>query len=778
MRIIFLFVFIISGTVSVSQGQIWNASWIEAPETNPHEYGVYDFLKTFVNVDPGANFEVAVSADNRYILYINDIQVSSGPARSDLYHWKYHRINLKPYLKPGRNTIRARVWNFGSYSPEAQISYRTAFILEGLTPVAKILNTNSSWRCRKDERYQPLLPDLIYTYYAAGPGDYVNFRTTINNDTSKWSKANVIAKGVPKGAFDWSTGWMLVENKLPEMESLPLSSPVIIQTDINGQKVDNLQSLENLIIKPNSTLQILLDQQQLVNGFPAISISGGKEAIVSMRYAEALYKMEGTNDWKSERSKGNRNEISGKRFVGTADAFECNGDFLSFSPLVWRTWRYLHLEIKTGSQPLTIHSFSAKSIGYPFQRNTTFTSNNPHHQQLLDVGWHTARLCAVETYMDCPYYEQLQYAGDTRIQGLVSFYMGADDRLWRNAIEQINYSRLAEGLTLSRFPTRNHQEIPPFSLIWILMVHDYWWYRPDHVFVEKQLQGVRDVLQFFNGLQDSNGSLTNVPYWNFVDWAEGPDWNAGIPPMGEGKSALLDMQLLMALQAAAALEGSVGKKANETLYLAAALKLKSTIRSLYLDRETGLFKDTPSGKTRSQHAQALAIISGTATKSEYETLSNAILHNEKLTKATIYFKFYIHQALTMAGKGNLYEDLLNDWEIQLQNGLTTWAEISDVNNARSDCHAWGSSPNIEFIRTVAGINSNAPGFNSILIKPHPGNLTSIEASMPHSLGVIQVQMKKNKSWNFQINLPSGLNGTFEWNGKSFPLKGGKNEFTF
>jgi len=52
------------------------------------------------------------------------------------------------------------------------------------------------------------------------------------------------------------------------------------------------------------------------------------------------------------------------------------------------------------------------------------------------VGWRTARLCAHETYMDCPYYEQLQYVGDTRVQCLVSLFDSGDARLMRNAIEQ------------------------------------------------------------------------------------------------------------------------------------------------------------------------------------------------------------------------------------------------------------------------------------------------------------------------------------------------------
>ena len=53
------------------------------------------------------------------------------------------------------------------------------------------------------------------------------------------------------------------------------------------------------------------------------------------------------------------------------------------------------------------------------------------------MNWRGARLCAGETYFDSPYYEQLQYMGDTRIQALISLYMTGDDRLVRQAIDAL-----------------------------------------------------------------------------------------------------------------------------------------------------------------------------------------------------------------------------------------------------------------------------------------------------------------------------------------------------
>ena len=72
---------------------------------------------------------------------------------------------------------------------------------------------------------------------------------------------------------------------------------------------------------------------------------------------------------------------------------------------------------------------------------------------MLEIGWRTARLCANETYMDCPYYEQLQYFGDTRIQAMITLYNTHDAYMVKNAIEQGRQSVVADGITMSRYPS-------------------------------------------------------------------------------------------------------------------------------------------------------------------------------------------------------------------------------------------------------------------------------------------------------------------------------------
>ncbi|HEY7388171.1 MAG TPA: hypothetical protein VH640_06660, partial [Bryobacteraceae bacterium] len=69
--------------------QMWTAQWIAVPDSPPFAYGVYHFRRSFEVSRIPASFPIQVTADNRYILYLNGERVGLGPARGDLNHWRY-----------------------------------------------------------------------------------------------------------------------------------------------------------------------------------------------------------------------------------------------------------------------------------------------------------------------------------------------------------------------------------------------------------------------------------------------------------------------------------------------------------------------------------------------------------------------------------------------------------------------------------------------------------------------------------------------------------------
>lgn len=756
----------------LSDNRPWNAEWIAAPNISGSEYGIYYFRKNIDLKTKPSSFIVHVSADNRYKLYVNGKLVSLGPARGDSYYWNYETVDLAPYLTDGKNTVSALVFNEAEYRPEAQISVRTGFILQGNSQDEDILNTNKTWKCIRDTGRRPI-PGY---FFAASKGELVDMRQTIkgdwtanNFDDSAWPDAVKITEGKPKGKA-WGTDWALVPSILPAREMsyqriLKLRSAV-------GVKVPAAFPAKktSFTIPANTMATLLLDQTFETNAYITLNFSGGKDAGISIGYAETLYE-KGSNG----RRKGNRNDIEGKEFIGRIDSLIGDGSKeQSFTTLNFRTYRYIRLIIKTQNEPLVIQDLYGTFTGYPFKEIAKFNTENKEIKQILEIGWRTARLNAWETYMDCPYYEQLQYIGDTRIQAMVSYFNTDDDRLARNALNQIDHSRLPEGITRSCYPSKGTQVISPFSLWYIGMLHDYWMYRDDSEFVKNKLMGTRGILDFFSNYQQSDGSLKDMPYWAFVDWAGNL---AGEVKGSDGSAAIHDLQLLMAYQWAAEMETNLGLSDYASIYNKKAEQLKATIQQKYWDPAKKMYADTKEKTGFSQHVNSLAILAGIVNEAHVKDVSEQLLKNKSLTQCTIYFKYYLNQALVKAGLGNDYMSWLDIWRENIAMGLTTWAEDSNLETVRSECHAWGSSPNIEFYRTVLGIESDAPGFKKINIEPNLGSLTRVSGQIPHPSGTVAVKYYlEGDKWKIDINLPPGTSGNFTWKSKVYTLKPSKNSF--
>nr|WP_237488017.1 alpha-L-rhamnosidase C-terminal domain-containing protein [Hufsiella arboris] len=494
-------------------------------------------------------------------------------------------------------------------------------------------------------------------------------------------------------------------------------------------------------------------------------VSGGRGSTIDIAYAESLLD--------SGLHKGDRNETKNRKLLGYHDVFIPDGKpNRLFSTLWYRTYRYIELTVKTKEEALEINDFYGIFTAYPFQRKAEFNSEDTSLKNIWNVGWRTARLCANETYYDCPYYEQLQYIGDTRIQALISLYVTGDDRLMRNALQMFHYSQVAEGITQSRYPSAFPQMIPPFSLYWIDMVHDYHTFRNDTAFVKQFLPGIQNVLAWYEKYINSDSLLGNVPWWNFVDWAS--DFEKGVPTGNDDEgSAILTLQYVYALDRAADLFSFFKKPGEAQYYLSLAEKLRQSAKNTCLDNKRQLFADTPKKTAFSQQVNILAVLTNTVPETQQKAIMEQILTDTTLTPSSTYFKFYLFEALRKSGLGDKFLNSLDSWKNMLAQNLTTFPE--EENNTRSDCHAWSASPIIEFLSTVCGIEPSEAGFKTVKIEPNLGSLTSVNAKMPHPLGTIEVNLKRKASSGIQatVTLPEGLTGNFIWNNEKIALKQGK-----
>jgi alpha-L-rhamnosidase len=785
--------------------RVWKAAWVTHPTAPLREPLVLHFRRALEMTSIPSSYIVRVSADNRFILFVNGKRIGDGPARDDLTHWRYERFDLGPFLKPGHNLIAATVWNFGIYAPIAQMSDRTAFLLESEASGIAGISTPKDWFVEEEPGVHPLGRDKVtlQTYFASGPGEEVDaskYDWTWNSDSEN---KNWVSVGTPMRDSIFpvneahsadTTGdnpWGLVPDELPHMEyaetsvggavvfpDLPNTARLKASIPETKSPEEPLQMLPDSI-PSNRHIHITLDRKALTTAYPELIVSGGKGSHIVLTYSEALYDKQGNKGDRDAIDYTDRDGTKHPRMArGLTDSFLPDGGaHRAFMPLWWRTWRYLDLDITTGSEPLTLESLKAYFTAYPFQERAKFQTGQPDLDKIWEISWRTARLDAHETYMDTPYYEQLQYVGDTRIQALISYTVAGDDRLGRQAITAFDHSRIPEGITRSRYPSSLPQNIPTFSLIWVGMLHDFWMYRPDPQIVRDSLPGTRAVLTWFAKYEHTDGLLGELPWWSFIDWVS----KGEIPTYDSNhESCMTTLEYLGALIDAAELEKNLGDPVLAERYQARLNHVRTGIASMCWVPSRGLLADNSGQKIFSQQASILGVLYDVVPKDHQQDVLRRVLAIEPGTtpdgvmSASYYFRFYLARALDHAGMADEYLKSLDPWRQLLPLHFSTWPETPG--DTRSDSHAWSAHPVYDMLSLVAGIEPASEGFASVRIAPHLGALDHLTATFPHTQGDIKVEYRRSGSGiDATINLPGILTGRFVYAGKEWELKPGASQ---
>lgn len=721
---------------------------------------------------------VTVTADNRFILYVNGQRVAAGPSVGTIAHWRTEAIDLAPFLHVGRNVVAAAVWDYVRASaiaaqrlpaasalppqvaPIHQQSVALGFRLTG----GALATAKAGWRVKIDEGHSAIngraqVPRGRY-YVASAP-------EVIDAAKADWDWAG------PQERGDWvdavptpdAAARNLIADKLPQQSFLPVDAGAVVRSDLAGAGAFPEKSV---VIAPNVTARILLRRDAMISGYPELTVSGGAGASIKLTYTEALYDADG--------KKGDRDLVEDRRALGIFDTFIADGARRSFMPLWWRTWRYAELEIKTGATPLMLEGFKVYETGYPFAKIAHFTSSDPVLNKVWEVGWRTAQVDAHETYMDSAYWEQLQYTGDTRLQMLISYAVSGDPHLAEQAIDAFAESNAEGGLQQGAYPSRSDNVIATFSLAWVGMLHDWSQQQPDTAVIIRNLPRMRTVLKWFEPWQRSNGLLGKNPQWNFIDWVRSKNDREFFPSYGaDGGSCLTTALWLGALRQGAALEMAYGDKVQAAADTARADAARDAIRVHCWDKARGLFADNADFTLYSQHMNLLAVLYDVAPADQQQAIlervtvpGHGIDAPDGMFTTSYYFAWYLVRAFEHAGLAERYPALLKTWRDLLDLHYTTWPESRG--ETRSDTHAWSAHPTADLLGIVAGIQSDAPGYARLRVAPVLGDLTTLDAAAATPRGAVSVRYAiSGDSLTADIDRPAGLPGDFVWKGKHYPL---------
>lgn len=210
--------------------------------------------------------------------------------------------------------------------------------------------------------------------------------------------------------------------------------------------------------------------------------------------------------------------------------------------------RFLSVTIRNMTGPVFIQEISFLSTQYPCLPRGSFHCSDERLNQIFEICIRTARLCMLDTYVDCPTWEQGFWAGDCQITSLINLFNFGEWTFDQHCLDLIGstqteeYRLRAERLGLTHpfdspeEPRLSAAQVMHFGYggipLWSFLLGPHIWehYRTGGCKEElkKNYRYLRRNLEVAHwwvnerGLFDMNGS------YNLLEWA-----NNDLPPCGE-----------------------------------------------------------------------------------------------------------------------------------------------------------------------------------------------------------------------------------------------------
>lgn len=752
---------------------IWTKEWDNQCKDKP----VFVlFRKKIILENEPQNTKFEISADSRYKLYINERFVEAGPAKGDSKVWYKDTVNIKTYLKKGVNIIAVIVLRFpyDSYIGNQSIMttmipglYINGEITDAAGQILQITG-DDTWECKIDlsreivPEANEFAPLHIYEKVHLDADIYGWMQAEFQNDL--WKPAVPYPKGQIRPA---DSPGNLEDRRIPFMRRKKGRFKEVLRVEGAEQNLASwtafIRGNGSVIIPPHSHVSAELHAGEEMTAYYSLFLKKGTHSKITILQSESYVKNELSQDGMPK--KEDRMDYLNGHLEGFQDIYYPLGNANErevYSPFWFRTFRFVKLTIQTEEESLILEDIEYEETGYPLDIKTSISTSDPTLEQIWDMSQRTLQRCMHETYEDCPFYEQLQYAMDSRAEMLFTYNAAADDRLARQCLDDFCRSQRYDGLLYSAYPNKKPNVIPTFSIFYILMLHDHMMYFGDKELIRDHMPAVERILRFFEKHIGEKGLVLKTgdrhgegKFWSFIDWV--PEWKGGGVPNAivNGSITIESLYYILGLMRASELASYIGKKEQAEEYLMSADCVRHSVRNLCIGKN-GMIQDGPGIEEYSQHCQVIGILTDTLLQEEGKSaLQRTLDHKESYAQCTVSNALYLFEALAKTGLYQRTNECWDIWRKMRKNHMTTCAEAESY--ARSDCHAWGAIALYEMPAVILGVKPAAPGYAKVNICPTPGYLTYAKGEVITPRGRIFVEWKKeDKQITIHYSVPEDV----------------------
>lgn len=494
---------------------------------------------------------------------------------------------------------------------------------------------------------------------------------------------------------------------------------------------------------------ILLDFGQEIHGgldFSVRQIVGAKEARLRIRFGESV--SEAMSELLGDRP--STNDHSRRDITVTVQK-------LSMNPVGETGFRFVRIDLLTPNVSVSFKTVKAAMIVRDIPYLGSFVSSDPLLNKIWDVGAYTVHLNMQQYIWDGIKRDRMVWVGDLHPEILTIQTVFGDHPIIRDSLDYAVHETK---------PGTWMNNIPSYSMWWVIVQHDYYRQYGNKAYLEAQLPYLKQVCQMLSNHIGEDG-MDTTPENRFVDWQT----------KGNLLATNLGLQALHILAVKCA------------MYIFRLFDDEDMVAQCNRDYE--MLCGYPVGISEAKQANALAVWAGLL---DAKTVNERSLKHNGSAGVSAFLGYYILDAMAKAGNmsGGL-EIVRSYWGGMLQLGATTFWEDFDIewlkNGAPIDrfpdageidvhaeygrhcyqsyrhslCHGWSSGPSSWLSKYVLGVEVIEPGCKKVLIKPNLCDLQWVRGTYPTPFGVIEIShtRKKNGGVETTVNAPAEIEVSIE-----------------
>jgi len=429
---------------------------------------------------------------------------------------------------------------------------------------------------------------------------------------------------------------------------------------------------------------------------------------------------------------------SASEAMGQPDRDHAIHDYILDLPCVSRQeigttgFRFVRLDLLDNDSRVSIRQIKAVAVERELDYKGSFESSDPLLNKIWMVGARTVHLCCQEYLLDGIKRDRMVWMGDAHMEIQVIAQVFGD----------IDIVPATLGFIRDNTPPGHWMNgLSSYSFWWILNVWEWYGFTGNLNFLKSQVPFLKSHIEHIIARIDSDGRPDLGEPW-FLEWS-----------LAKDKTATREAVTVLCFWALTT--------AEKIFHFLGDLAMSNTCQ----DACRRLMKSITFHSTCKQ-IHALRILTGMA---EAGAVNEAFLTQDPYHGFSPWFAYYILKARALAGDHHRCLDIIRTyWGGMLKLGATSFWEHFDLDwlkdVARIDeltppgkhdvhaeygdhcykglrhslCHGWGGAPTAWLSQEVLGVLPLSPGFKTVRIEPHLGDLTFAQGAVPTPLGIISV----------------------------------------